>query len=100
MKSTLNQSHRTVIENLETFQRAKQCFDEIKPYVFDVLKEVERELPKVDKPPMPFGSDKEGWLQANAFPNWQGTDLHLISIGIENSDLPDLIGAANIAGEK
>lgn len=98
MKSVLNLSHCTVIKNLETFQRAQQCFEEIRPYVWDVLRDVQGELPQVDNPPMPFELNKDGYLQANAFPKSQGTDFHLISVGIENFDLTDLIGADGAKG--
>ena len=97
MKS-LDHSHRTVLENLETFQRAQQCVLEINDYVWAALREVTDELPTSDDPPLKFALDKGGWLQANTFPNWQGTTFELLSIGIENLGLNDLIASGGGEG--
>jgi hypothetical protein len=101
MKSILDQSHCTVLSNLETFQRARQCVDEIKSFVWDVLRELADELPESDDPPVKFSLTREGedgYLQANTLQNWQDTGFELVSIGVENFDLPHLIGSDGAQG--
>ena len=70
--------------------------DEIKAYLWDVL----RELPNANADPSIDWdlSDKHGYLQADAFRNWQGTDLHLIGIGMECLTVPDIIAPETADG--
>ena len=88
---TLDSSHRTLLDNFATFERAQLCLKEIEKYLWDVLAEVESELPTGQSPAFEFKLDKGGWLQANVFPNWEGTGIELIGIGIETFDLSDMI---------
>ena len=88
---TLDASHRTLLDNFATFERAQLCLKEIEKYLWEVLVEVANELPAGRSPAFEFKLDKGGWMQANAFPDWQGTSNELIGIGIENFGLGDMI---------
>ena len=93
MKTTLDQSHRVVLANFGIFRRAQQCVEEITSYVWDVLREIANELPVSADPSahVAFDTKDGGWLEVRAFPNWGGTEYPLISIGIMNLKVIDLL---------
>ncbi len=93
LKMNLDQSHQTVLENFNTFQRAQRCLEEIEEYIQSTLHELSDEFSAAFSPAYEFTLAKEEWsyLQTRAFPNWKGSPAHLITVGIEKFTVPDLI---------
>ena len=89
--NSLDQSHRTVLEQLATFRLAQRCFDETEAYVLGALQQIRDEFAS-----LLHGTDtlsfKEGCLQLDAFPNWQGTEFHFVSVGLEKIKVGNLLG--------
>ena len=90
---TLDASHKTVLENLDTLERAQRCLEEIKAYRWEILQEVADELTAKYDPPLRFVLERGGWIEAKVFPNSEGTDRHLINVGIEHLEVPSIINA-------
>lgn len=91
MKTTLDSSHRTVLENLGTLERAQRCLDEIKSYRWEILHELADELTVKHDPKLRFQLERGGWIEAKTFPNSQGTNRHLINVGIERLEVSSII---------
>jgi len=93
----LDSSHQIVLENLNTFQKAQRCLDEVEAHLQSVLREVADELSALHAPLYDFKVDNDGstYLQTRAFPNMDNTGAHLITIGIERLTSTDLLGLAN-----
>ena len=89
----LDQSHRTVLKNFSTFQRAQRCLEEAEEYLQAILKEVADELSGEHPPNYQFALGWDGWryLQTRAFPDWDKSGAHLITVGIEKLAVPDII---------
>jgi len=102
----LDQSHRTLLENFSTFQKAEHCLKEIKEAIVANLKLLEQKLNAEHS--LKFaqswddGSSKKEYpiLQARAFQKGKGTDGSLISIsiGIEGFTVGDLLGLPSERG--
>lgn len=87
--NSLDQSHRTLLENFATFRQAERCLADTEAYVKGVLQEVLDEL-SFRYRGVAIVSFKEGCLQLDAFPNWRSSGCHFVSIGLENIKVANL----------
>ncbi len=89
----LDQSHRIVLENLATFQRAQRCLEEADTYIQSVLQEIADDLSAAHAPQFSFyfTPGAGSYLQTRACPNWDGTGAHLITIGIERLAVAEIL---------
>jgi len=95
----LDDSHRCLLEHLETFRKMMTSYDEIRDYVTDVLQELARDLnreqssAKFDEKTIP-----RGWLDASDLPNWKRTNNALVAVGLEGFErgLGAIVGSSAV----
>jgi len=88
----LDSSHRILLENLESYQLAQQCMGEIETTIWEVAHGVKDGIANPPGLPLVWNSDqRQGWFQADAFPNWDGSSKHLIAVGIEDISVANLL---------
>ena len=80
----LDDSHRSLLEHLETFRKMMTSYEEIRDYVNDVLQELARDL---NQQQLGVNFDPKtiprGWLEASDIPKWKRTEHALVTIGLE-----------------
>lgn len=91
--NSLDQSHRTLLENIATFRLAERCLADTEVYVKGFLEELVGELGSRYRETATVGF-KVGCLQLDAFPNWRGSECHFVSIGLENIKVANLLAGA------
>jgi hypothetical protein len=94
----LDDSHRCLLENLQTFSKMTTAYKDIVRYIKDVLQDLARSLNqqqssmKFDEKTIP-----QGWLDASDLPNAKGTDHALRAVGLEGLEGgPDAIVGSSV----
>ena len=88
----LDQSHRTVLTNYETYQRVLRCHEEIEAYLWDVVRELKGEFDARSDSSLKWTlNEDEWWIQADAFPTWDTTKYYLMGIGVEHISIEKII---------
>lgn len=90
----LDSSHRCVLDNLDSLQRAQRCLTETEEYLWSVLESV----PSIVSVPAGLALEWETnrrhfYLQAKAAPVGTGSKCHLLAVGLENLTVTNLMSA-------
>src|SRR4051812_25182894 len=88
----LDASHRCLLDHLETFRRMESSYREIDSYIGDVLLSLSIELNRQESF-LQFNAKTiaRNWLDAEYRPNWKGTKLSLVAIGIESLAVESIV---------
>jgi hypothetical protein len=91
---TLDSSHRCVLENLASLQRAQRCLAETEDYLWSVLTEIRAVVAVPRGLTVEWEQDRRNfYLQAKTVPLGPDSKRHWLAVGLENLSVPAVVSA-------